>query len=403
MDRRHFLRTAGALAALASMAPTRARAREAAHIALLLPLSGEQAALGRMLAGTAQAAVAAVARQHGAGSRRITATIEDTQSDPVRFGLLARVLGSGPERAVSLFGPCPASVRPDLGVFLERAGGLLWDPDGYEGGDCSAGIIHGGATPHQSLKQMLPFLAAEVGPNFLLVGDNGLYSQGMSRVARWAIERMGASVVGEAVSRDEHRAWLARVESGRVDVVFCSLQGAALVEFLRAFHAAGLDSLETPIASPCMSELEARACGPGVAAGHVACQPYFASLRTLGNDRFLATLRRSLGRQFVPTALAESLWGQIHLFARAIAVLDDIPPHPVLVREVVKGSEVLLPQGRVAVQADGLHARLWPKIGVAQADGSFKVVARSDRAIDPVPFWGLGSGACAPQLAADPD
>lgn len=399
MERRHFLK----MTAAAALAPTRVWGGAPARIALLLPLSGEQAVLGHMLAGVAQVAVAAINRRRLAGSRQVVAQVVDWRSDARRFEALARGLGSGLDRPVSLFGPCPALVRPALGAFLERAGGLLWDPQGYEGGECTAGIMHGGPTPHQSLTQMLPFLASEVGPNFLLVGDNGAYSQGMARVARWAITRMGASVVGEALSDAERSAWLGKVQPGRVDVLFCSLQGTPLVEFLTAFHAAGLDPLETPVASPCMTELDTMACGPGVAAGQVACQPYFAGLRTLGNDRFLAVLRKSLGRGFVPTTTAESLWGQLHLFARAIAILDNVRPHPLLVREIIKGCEILLPQGRVAVQADGLHTHVWPKIGVVQADGSFMVVARSDRAIAPVPFWGLDAEGCAPQLASDPD
>lgn len=389
----------GAGATLAGMLPGRATARPVARIVLLLPLSGEDAALGQMLHGIAAAAIDAVNKGRLAGARALVAQVEDWRSDPARFDALARRLAAGEGRAASLFGPCPPSGRGPLGTYLDQVDGLLWDPAGYEGGECSGGIIHGGPTPNQCLKQALPFLCAEVGRRFLLVGDEGIHSRALNRVARWALGRIGATVVAEAT--DDPASWLLRVRRERIDVIFCSLQGKRLAGILRAYRAAKLDPLERPIFAPTMTELDTRMVGGRLAAGHVACQPYFAGLRTLANDRFLVALRRRLGPAFVPTAVAEALWGQIHLFARAVSVLDDVDPHPVLVREAARDSEVALPQGRVRLEGENLHAALWPKIGVAENDGSFKVIARSDRRLGAEPFWGPPQGVC-PAAASQP-
>jgi urea transport system substrate-binding protein len=309
--------------------------------------------------------------------------VEDWASDPRRFDALARRLTAGEGRAAAVFGPCPHDLRVELGRYLDQVDGVLWDPAGYGGGECSGGMIHGGPTPHQSLKQVLPFMAQEVGRRFLLVGGDGAYSRALTRAARWGLNRMGATVVGEA--GEDRLAWLHKIGRERIDVVFCSLEGSALVEFLQA---ARLNPQETPMISTAMTELESR-----FAVGHVACQPYFAGLRSLGNDRFLATLRRRLGVDFVPTAMGEALWGQIHLFAAAVAALDDIEPHPILVREAARGREVLLPQGRVRLEADSLHLTLWPKIAVAEPGGGFKIIARSQNPVRPLPFW-ADAGAC---------
>lgn len=394
MDRRQFL-SGAAGATLTAVVPHRvlARARASVRLALLLPLTGAEASLGQMLHGIALAAVDAVNRGRLAGGRSLSMVVEDWGSDPRRFDVLVRRLSVGEGRAASLFGPCPHALRVELGRFLDQVDGLLWDPAGYEGGECSGGILHGGPTPYQSLKQLLPFMAQEVGPRFLLVSGEGAYSRALARVARWGLDRMGASVVAEAVTPDDQFSWLKKIRRERIDVIFCSLEGSALVAFLRAYSASRMNPLDNPIASPTMTELETRIAGAGVAAGHVACQPYFAGLRTLGNDRFLAGLRQRLGPAFVPNAMAEALWGQIHLFARAVAALDDIDPHPLLVREAAKGREVLLPQGRVSLDPDSLHLALWPKIAVAEADGMFKVIARSQVPVRSLPFWG-GVGAC---------
>ncbi|HLO78740.1 MAG TPA: transporter substrate-binding protein [Magnetospirillum sp.] len=397
MDRRDFLATMGAAWAGLTPAGALARAftRAPARIALLLPLTGERAMQGRMLQGAALAAVDEVNRLGLGGARAVALQVEDWRSDPRRLEALVRQFSSGEGRPAAIFAPCPDQSRAEIGAWLDTVDGVLWDPQGYEGGECSGGILHFGPTPHQSLTQALPYLASEVGRRFLLVPGEGAYARGLARVARWALGRMGAEVVGEA-DAGSRLGWLARLRRERVDVVFCTLEGEALAEFLRAYAQQRLDPQEIPILSPTMSELDLRAAGAVVAAGHVACQPYFAGWRTLGNDRFLAAVRRRMGGDLPPNAQAEALWGQVHLFAAAVAFLNDVEPHPVLVREAARGREVVQPQGTVRLDEQTLHPLLWPKLAVATPEGGFKVIARSDRPVAPVPFWGLhGCSDCA--------
>lgn len=395
MDRRHFLVAAAASLAVSRPAAARPFAKAPARAALLLPLTGERAPLGRLLHGTALAAVEAINRARLGGARAVELRVEDWASDPRRFDALVRALGSGEGRPAALMGPCPDPLRAELAQWLETYDGVLWDPQGHAGGECAGGILSFGPTPYQSLSQSLPYMAAEVGPRFLLVPGDGPTGRGLCAVARWALGRMSAEVVGEA-GRDDRLGWPARLRRERVDVVLCTLEGAALVEFLRAYADARLDPHEIPILSPTMTELDLAAAGPALTAGHIACQPYFAGWRTLGNDRFLAAVRKQLGAGVAPTCQAEALWGLLHLFAIAVAALADLPLHPILVREAARGREVLLPQGRVRLEADTLLPSLWPKLAVATAEGGFKVIARSDRAVPPLPFW--GRPACAAKM-----
>lgn len=389
MDRRQFLFGAGAASlGQAPLVVGRGFSRPPARAALLLPLTGEQAPLGRLLHGTALAAVEAINRAGLGGSRAVELRVEDWASDPRRFDVLVRQLGAGEGRPAALLGPCPHALRGEVAAFLEAMDGVLWDPQGHAGGAFGPGILPFGPTPYQSLTQSLPYMAAEVGRRFLLVPGDNPYGRKLAGIARWALGRMDAELMGEA-GGDDRLAWLGRLRRQRVNVVLCTLEGAALAEFLRAYAEAGLDPQEIPILSPTMTELDLAAAGPSVAAGHVACQPYFAGWRTLGNERFLATVRRRTGLNVLPTVQAEALWGLLHLFAAAIAAVGDVGLHPILVREGARGRDVLLPQGRVRLEADTLHPSLWPKLGVATAEGGFKVIARSDRPVPPLPLWGL--------------
>lgn len=377
MNRRTFLLSAAAAALGARRSPVRA--------ALLLPLSGAQAGQGRLLHAVALAAAEAVNHALPPGGRPVALQVEDWQSDPRRFDQLVRRFAAGEGRPAALMGPCPHALRPEIGAFLDAMDAVLWDPQAHGGGECSPGILHFGPSPHQTLSQALPYLAGEVGGRFLLVAGEGGYGAALARVGRWALSRMNAELVGEA-EPGGRQAWLRRLKRERIDVVLCTLEGAELVEFLGGYAEAHLDPAAQPILAPALTEIEARAAGP-LAAGHVSCQPYFAAWRTLGNDRFLAALRRHTPEP--PNALAEALWGMIHLFAQSAAALGEMPAHPLLLREAARGREVLLPQGRVLLEPDTLHPRLWPKLAVANGDGGFKVIARSNHAVAPLPFWGV--------------
>lgn len=395
MNRRQFLRAASAFAAstaglVSRRTEARAFTRAPARAVLLVPLTGDQAALGQLLHATALAAVESINRAGLGGARAVDLRVEDWRSDPRRFDALVRQHGSGEGRPAALFGPCPYPSRAEMAAWLDSADSVLWDPQPHGGGQYGGGIVPMGPTPYQSLSQSLPYLAGEVGRRFLLVPGEGGYGGELAGIARWALGRMDAELVGEA-GPDSRLGWLGRLRREQVNVVLCTLEGAALAEFLRAYAAARLDPQEIPILAPAMTELDVAAAGPLVAAGHVACQPYFAGWAAQSNDRFKAALRRWLASGQVPTAQAEALWGLLHLFAAAIAFLDDLAPHPVLVREAARGRDVLLPQGRVRLDADTLHPQLWPKLAVATPEGGFKVIARSDRPVAPLPLWGIPS------------
>lgn len=386
MNRRHFLLSAAA----GALAPTHAFSRASAQAVLLLPLTGSAAPLGQMLHATALAAVDAVNRARLAGSRNVQLRVEDWRSDPARFDALVRQYGSGEGRPAAIFGPCPHQSREQVAAWLDSVDGVLWDPQPHSGGLNGFGIVPLGPTPYQSLSQSLPFLAREVGPRFLVVEGEGSYGRELARIGRWALGRMDSELVGVA-GPDSRLGWLGRLRRERVDVVLCTLEGDELAEFLRAYAAARLDPAERPVLAPAMTELEVASIGPVVAAGHVGCQPYFAGWDTLGNQRFKAALRRHLPPGQLPTAQAEALWGLLHLFAVAVAVVGDLPLHPVLVREAARGRDVLLPQGRVTLEDETLQPRLWPKMGVATTEGGFRIIARSDRPLAALPSWGTSA------------
>jgi ABC-type branched-subunit amino acid transport system substrate-binding protein len=394
MDRRTFVFSAAAMAS--GLAPVgRARAARVARIGLVLPLTGARAADGRIMRDAAMLAVGLVNRERRSGRPFIAAQILDGGSQASGFAAGLRRLVAD-ENVISVFGLCPPGERAGMRDFLAAQSGLFWESGPAESGECHPNIIHGGPTPHHSLSTLLAFMIAEVGRRFLLVGDGHGGRRDLLAAATAVLGQSGATQVGEAalVHDGDFDLVLRRIRRERIDVVLSVLEGDRQVGLLRAYRQSRLDPLEIPIASPTLTEFDMVAAGPGVAAGHIAVQPYFSTWGSPENARFLGQLRGRHGPASLPTAMAEAAWWQIHLFARALDALGPGELHPVTIREAARDRWVTAPQGKVRLDGATLHAELWPKVAVVEQSGRAKVLARTMRAIAPLPTWGMGNRVC---------
>jgi branched-chain amino acid transport system substrate-binding protein len=74
---------------------------------------------------------------------------------------------------------------------------------------------------------------------------------------------------------------------------------------------------------------------------------------------------------------------QVHLFANAMRAsgsenIDALVPH-------LLGASFDAPQGQVRIEPSNHHAYLYPRIGVANADGQFTIVRETRDAVYPDP------------------
>jgi urea transport system substrate-binding protein len=411
MHRRLFLGAAAAMSAL-PLLPARAVGGEpvvvdrftvdrpasgAVSIGALLPLSGVDAAFGRMILEAALVAISEVNRRPG--RHRLVLSPFDSQSraNPFADGLKRLVAA---ERVVAVLAPVRAEMRAETTAFIEHAGGLLCDPAAYEGGECSRYVVHCGATPHQMLKQFIPWLVREAGPRVLMVAGPDALSQEMARVARAVVGRVDGEVLGGDAVLDEV---VRRLRRDRPDVLFSTLSGDAAAQLLRRLEAAGS---EAPMASPFLDERVVATVGPRLAAGAVAVSTWFATDTSAESARFVTRLRQHLGKGAVLTAAAEATYAQVHLLAEAVDNLGGGDVAAGTVREAIKERHFVAPQGKVSIEAGSLHARLWPRIAVVGEGGRFHTVARSGQPLRGFPYWGRPGVACTeagPRLAPPTD
>jgi branched-chain amino acid transport system substrate-binding protein len=139
-----------------------------------------------------------------------------------------------------------------------------------------------------------------------------------------------------------------------------------------------------PIGSLTTGEPEVAAMGVEAAAGHITSAPYFDSIRTVENMRFVSAYRQRYGAASPISACTEAAYFQVHLFAQAVerAGSDRIED----LRQALPACSFDAPQGPVRVDADNNHTYLTPRIGRVGPDGRFEIVATSAGPIKPDPY-----------------
>jgi ABC-type branched-subunit amino acid transport system substrate-binding protein len=200
----------------------------------------------------------------------------------------------------------------------------------------------------------MPALGRETGGRgWYLLGNDYAWPREGSRVGRKIVESHGGRVVGErhvSLRETSFDEVLEDIVSCRADLVLSSLVGWSSIDFERQFYAAGLRSRIRTVAA-LMDESTREHLG-AAASGLWSCLPYFATLDTVENAQFLRRYQTAFGPWAPsPSAITESAYEGLHLFARAAHRARSLDP--VEVTRALRGLAMPGPRGRVEVGSDG--------------------------------------------------
>jgi ABC-type branched-subunit amino acid transport system substrate-binding protein len=324
----------------------------------------------------------------GVLGRPIEPVCYDPESSPELYRRSAERLLT--EDGIStIFGCCTSSSRKAILATVERRNALLWYPSLYEGFEYSPNVIYTGAAPNQNSLQLARHLFATYGRSFYLVGSDYIYPRESNRIMRDVVSREGGEVVAEAYvpvtpSHDQLRRVVEDIRRKAPSVVFSTVVGQGGQALYRSFREAGLDPRTMPIASLTMGEGEIRAIGPELCVGHITSAPYFSTVDTPANRRFVEAYRAHFGRDAPVTMYAEAAYFQIHVFADALRRAKSLDTQRLA--EAALGTEYDAPQGRIRIDPDNNHTYLHPRIGMANEHGDFDVVWEAKAPVKPDPY-----------------
>ncbi|MHB1103629.1 MAG: transporter substrate-binding domain-containing protein [Devosia sp.] len=356
-------------------------------VGVLFSTTGPYAALGREGLAGAMTAIEEINEQRGL---ELIAEFRDPQGLTEQYAHLARDILSN-SGARHIIGCTTSWSRKEVIPVLEKSGALLWYPCPYEGFECNEQVIYLGACPNQHVLPLLEYILPRFGFNGYLVGSNYIWGWETSRIARDIIEHSGGRVVGERyvpLGDTDIDRLIEEIRLKRPDFILNTLIGPSSYAFLRAYHELGLADPDfgleiRPVISCNFAESETVELG-AIAAGLYVIAPYFQSLDTEQNRRFVSTARRLGSANPHLSAFFAQAYTAVHMLAAAIVRANTDAPDAV--RAAAIGVDTMTPFGPARLDRATNHTVLTPRIGRANETGGFDIVFESTAPIVPDPY-----------------
>jgi branched-chain amino acid transport system substrate-binding protein len=293
------------------------------------------------------------------------------------------------DRVSVLFGCYMSSSRKAVLPVVERRNALFFYPTLYEGFEYSRNVIYGGATPNQNSVPLANYLMNTFGKRIYFVGSDYIYPRESNRVMRNVLRQGGGEVVGEHYlpfdTDAEGFADIAReIVAAKPDAIFSTVVGQMCIDFYLAYHAAGGDGRICPIASLTANEAEIAAIGPEAAVGNITAAPYFRTIASTANRRFLQSYNAKFGTVRNVTSSCEAAYSQMHLFAAALEEIGEMDTDRL--HEALLGATFNAPQGEIKIDPDNNHTYLQSRIARVSDAGEFIVKNKVRRALKPDPY-----------------
>lgn len=350
-------------------------------IGILFSLTGTTAITER---GPYQASLLAIQQINESGGihgRPLVPIVDDVASDPFTAARKAEKLITQ-DRVVSIVGLYTSACRKQVIPVLEKHDSLLFYPTFYEGSEQHPNIVYCGPLPNQQLHDFVPWLLRHVGRSFYLLGSDYIYPRETNRYIRRLVTSHGGTVVGEQYASLGEVGFVQPLDEIRrlkPDIVFSTLVGDSAIRFYQRHEELGLPS---SIASTIMSETEFAVLPPSLSSRYYSCFPYFSSINSVVNRRFMAEYRRSYGSGAVSSVM-ENAYNGVLLLAEALRRTGTADTASI--RSALPGLSIEAPQGIVSVDAANQHLWLHSRIRMANHAGSFDILWESGNPIEPVP------------------
>lgn len=363
-------------------------------VGVLFSLTGTTALVEKGASKVTEMAIDEINAKGGVLGKKIVPIIEDPASDPKLFSEKANKLIVG-NKVSSVFGSyTTASRKAALPVFEKRKNLYIY-PTFYEGFECSKHVIYTGAVPNQQLQNFVPWIVRNTGKKkFFLVGSDYMFPRGMARVVKILLKQVGGEWVADEYLELGHSQWasmVAKIKHSGCDCVFSSVVGDSIIAFYREYKNQGMDMEKIPIFSDCTSEIEVQGMGAKYAKGSYTSFPYFQTVDTPENHKFVEAWKRYAGKDQITHTVLDKAYFGVFLWAQGVEAAGEV--HPIAIREGMKGQETNAPGGRVRIEPQNLHTWLTPRIGKARADGQFDIVNEYPGPIMPLPYAEYGESA----------
>jgi urea transport system substrate-binding protein len=342
--------------------------------------------------GSIQAERLAIEQINAAGGvlgRQIKIIQEDGASDWPTFAEKAKKLLEN-DHTACVFGCWTSASRKAVLPIFERDNGLLYYPTFYEGLEQSKNVFYTGQEATQQILWGLNWAQqTKKAKSFFLIGSDYIWPRTSNKIARKHIEQhlTGAKVVGEEyypLGTTNFNSLINKIKIAKPDCIYAIIVGGSNVAFYKQLKAAGITADKQFLLTISVTEDEVLGIGGENVAGFYSAMKYFQSLDNDNNKKFVAAFKAKYGPKSVIGDVTQAAYLGPWLWKAACEKAGSFDVDKVVAAS--PGIELkTAPEGYVKIHP---NHHLWSRtrIGEAQADGQFKVVAESPELIEPNPF-----------------
>ena len=319
--------------------------------------------------------------------RKIRITQEDGASDWPTFAEKAKKL-LVQDHVASVFGCWTSASRKAVLPVFEKDNGLLYYPTFYEGLEQSKNVFYTGQEATQQILAGLDWIQkTKNAKTFFLIGSDYIWPRTSNKIARKHIENvLHGQVVGEEyypLGHTQFGSLINKIKAQKPDVVYAIVVGGSNVAFYKQLRAAGVTAENQTLLTISVTEDEMLGIGGENMVGFYAAMKYFQSLDNDNNKKFVAAFKSKYGPNSVIGDVTQAAYLGPWLWKAAVEKAQSFDVDKVV--DASPGIELTTaPEGYVKIHP---NHHLWSKlrIGLAQADGQYKVQYESDL-IEPNPF-----------------
>ncbi len=319
-------------------------------------------------------------------------------------------------KVIAIFGCYTSASRKAILPIVMSQNNLLYYPTCYEGAECTQNDICTGPLANQHSKDLIPFMVEKFGKKVFFVGSNYVWPKESNKNAKVWLQNAGGELLGEEyipLGSSEFGPVLGKIRDAKPSFIFSTVVGASDIAFHKQFKQEGFKVDSMPIASLTTGEIETRAMGNDVGAGHFLSAPYFQTLDNPTNHKFVeGFLKSKYGKNGVTHYNMEETYLSAYVFkagverlAKKNGSIDGISSK--MIRDASGGVRLeadLSPEGVIWIDDQNFNTWLKPKIGQCQADGSFKIVKEASENVKPDPYSIYPNlGVCTPTGLKAPD
>ncbi|MDO9009843.1 MAG: urea ABC transporter substrate-binding protein [Thiobacillus sp.] len=335
-----------------------------------------------------QLAIDQINAMGGVLGRKIKVIKEDGASDWPTFAEKARKLLVS-DHVAAVFGCWTSASRKAVLPVFEKENGMLYYPTFYEGLEQSKNVIYTGQEATQQIIWGLDWAKKEKkAKTFFLVGSDYIWPRTSMKIARKHVENFQkGSIVGEEyypLGHTNFNSLINKIKLKKPDCVYCAVVGGSNVAFYKQLKAAGINAKKQFLLTISVTEDEVLGIGGENVEGFYSSMKYFQSLNNPNNIAFVKAFKAKYGPNAVIGDVTQAAYLGPWLWKATVEKAGSFDVDKIAAASA--GIELkTAPEGYVKIHP---NHHLWSKarIGQAQLNGQFKVVAESPALIEPNPF-----------------